>query len=407
MAAQPTAASAEDLTRDPIVIAGMARTPMGSFQGTLAPVAAPALGAAAIKGALERAGLDGAEVSEVIMGCVLQAGQGQAPARQAAITAGVPNSVGATTVNKMCGSGMKATMFGHDLIAAGSADIVVSGGLESMTNAPYLLPKARAGMRMGHGEVKDHMFLDGLEDAYDRGRLMGVFAENTAEKYQFTREEQDAFAIRSLNRGREANENGSFAEEMTPVTVTTRKGETRVERDEQPFTASIDRIPSLRPAFRKGGTVTAANSSSISDGASALVLMRRSEAERRGLTPIAAITAHATHSHSPEWFTTAPVSAIDSVLAKSGWDKDSVDLWEINEAFAVVTMAAMKEHGLPAEKVNVHGGACAMGHPIGSSGSRIIVTLAAALQKYGLRKGVAALCIGGGEGTAVAIERVT
>ena len=394
------------MAADPIVIAGMARTPMGSFQGTLAAVDAPALGAAAIRGALARAGVDGAAVSEVIMGCVLQAGQGQAPARQAAIGAGIPDSVGATTVNKMCGSGMKAAMLGHDLIAAGSADIVVAGGLESMSNAPYLLPKARGGMRMGHGAVKDHMFLDGLEDAYDRGKLMGVFAENTAERYQFTREEQDAFAIRSLERGRRANEDGSFAGETVPVTVKTRKGETTVTRDEQPFSAAPEKIPHLRPAFRENGTVTAANSSSISDGASALVLMRRSEAERRGIAPMAAIVAHACHAQAPEWFTTAPVGAIAKALAKAGWQTDEVDLWEINEAFAVVTMAAMKEHGLPADRVNVHGGACAMGHPIGASGARIVATLLGAMQKHDVDKGVAALCIGGGEGTALAVERV-
>ena len=393
------------MTADLIVVAGMARTPMGSFQGTLAAMDAPALGAAAIAAALERAGVEGGDVDETVMGCVLQAGQGQAPARQAAIRAGLPDSVGATTVNKMCGSGMKAAIFAHDAIAAGSAGIAVAGGLESMTNAPYLLPRARAGLRMGHAEAKDHMFLDGLEDAYDRGKLMGAFAENTAERYQFTRGEQDAFAIRSLERGKRANEDGSFAAEMTPVTVRTRKGENTVERDEQPFTANIGKIPALRPAFRKDGTVTAANSSSISDGASALVLMRRSEAERRGAAPLARIVAHAGHSQQPEWFTTAPVGAIAKLLAKTGWTTDDVDLWEINEAFAVVTMAAMKEHGLPAEKVNVHGGACAMGHPIGSSGARIIATLIGALQKYDLRKGVAALCIGGGEATAIAVER--
>ena len=393
------------MAADPIVVAGMARTPMGGFQGALAAVDAPALGAAAIGAALERAGVDGAEVGETVMGCVLQAGQGQAPARQAARAAGLPDSVGATTVNKMCGSGMRAAMFGHDAIAAGAADIVVAGGLESMTNAPYLLPRARGGLRMGHGEVKDHMFLDGLEDAYDRGKLMGAFAENTAEKYQFSREEQDEFAIRSLERARRANEDGSFDEETVPVTVRTRKGETAVTRDEQPFAADVARIPRLRPAFREGGTVTAANSSSISDGASALVLMRRSGAESRGVAPLAEIVAHAAHAQAPEWFTTAPVGAIDKVLARAGWSKDEVDLWEINEAFAVVTMAAMKEHGLPADKVNVHGGACAMGHPIGSSGARIVATLIAALRKYDLRKGVAALCIGGGEATAIAVER--
>ena len=393
------------MAADPIVVAGMARTPMGGFQGALAAVDAPALGAAAIGAALERAGVDGAEVGETVMGCVLQAGQGQAPARQAARGAGLPDSVGATTVNKMCGSGMRAAMFGHDAIAAGAADIVVAGGLESMTNAPYLLPRARGGLRMGHGEVKDHMFLDGLEDAYDRGKLMGAFAENTAEKYQFSREEQDEFAIRSLERARRANEDGSFDEETVAVAVRTRKGETMVTRDEQPFTADVARIPRLRPAFREGGTVTAANSSSISDGASALVLMRRSGAERRGVAPLAQVVAHAAHAQAPEWFTTAPAGAIDKVLARAGWSKDEVDLWEINEAFAVVTMAAMKEHGLPADRVNVHGGACAMGHPIGSSGARIVATLIAALRKYDLRKGVAALCIGGGEATAIAVER--
>jgi acetyl-CoA C-acetyltransferase len=393
------------MSEDPIVIVGMARTPMGSFQGDLAPVSAPELGAVAIKAALERAGVSPDDVDEVIMGNVLPAGQGQAPARQAAIGAGIPVSAGATTVNKMCGSGMKATMLGNDLITAGSADVMVTGGLESMTNAPYLLPKARGGFRMGHGEVKDHMFVDGLEDAYDKGTLMGVFAENTAEKYQFTREQQDEFAIRSLGRGKTANEDGSFAAEMAPVTVKTRKGETVVDRDEQPFSANIEKIPQLRPAFRKDGTVTAANSSSISDGASALVLMRRSEAEKRGLTPLATIVAHATHSHEPAWFTTAPIGAIEKVLGKAGWTLGDVGLFEINEAFAVVTMAAMKELGLSADTVNVHGGACAMGHPIGSSGSRIICTLIGAMQKYDVTKGVASLCIGGGEGTAFAIER--
>ncbi len=393
------------MSEDPIVIVGMARTPMGSFQGDLAPVSAPELGAVAIKAALERAEISPDDVDEVIMGHVLPAGQGQAPARQAAIGAGIPVSAGATTVNKMCGSGMKATMLGNDLITAGSADIMVTGGLESMTNAPYLLPKARGGFRMGHGEVKDHMFLDGLEDAYDKGTLMGVFAENTAEKYQFTREQQDEFAIRSLGRGKTANEDGSFAAEMAPVTVKTRKGEKVVDRDEQPFAANIEKIPQLKPAFRKDGTVTAANSSSISDGASALVLMRRSEAEKRGLTPLATIVAHATHSHEPAWFTTAPIGAIEKVLGKAGWTLGDVGLFEINEAFAVVTMAAMKELGLSADTVNVHGGACAMGHPIGSSGSRIICTLIGAMQKYDVTKGVASLCIGGGEGTAFAIER--
>ena len=394
------------MTKDPIVIVGMARTPMGSFQGSLSSMSGPKLGSVAIKSALERAQVLNENVSEVIMGCVLPAGQGQAPARQAALGAGIPMDVGATTINKMCGSGMKATMFGHDLIVAGSANIAVVGGLESMSNAPYLLPKVRQGLRMGHAEVKDHMFIDGLEDAYDKGQLMGVFAENTAEKYQFTRESQDEFAIRSLKRGKKANEDGSFDAEMAPVTIKTRKEEVLVDRDEQPFSANLEKIHTLTPAFRKDGTVTAANSSSISDGASALVLMRRSEAEKRGITPLATIVAHATHSQAPEWFTTAPVGAISRLFERTGWSKDEVGLFEINEAFAVVTMAAMREHGLSVEQVNVHGGACAMGHPVGSSGSRIICTLVGAMHKYDVSKGVAALCIGGGEATAVAIERV-
>ncbi|HIB18285.1 MAG: acetyl-CoA C-acyltransferase [Alphaproteobacteria bacterium] len=394
------------MTKDPIVIVGMARTPMGSFQGSLSSMSGPKLGSVAIKSALERAQVLNENVSEVIMGCVLPAGQGQAPARQAALGAGIPMDVGATTINKMCGSGMKATMFGHDLIVAGSANIAVVGGLESMSNAPYLLPKVRQGLRMGHAEVKDHMFIDGLEDAYDKGQLMGVFAENTAEKYQFTRESQDEFAIRSLKRGKKANEDGSFDAEMAPVTIKTRKEEVLVDRDEQPFSANLEKIPTLKPAFRKDGTVTAANSSSISDGASALVLMRRSEAEKRGITPLATIVAHATHSQAPEWFTTAPVGAISRLFERTGWSKDEVGLFEINEAFAVVTMAAMREHGLSVEQVNVHGGACAMGHPVGSSGSRIICTLVGAMHKYDVSKGVAALCIGGGEATAVAIECV-
>ncbi len=394
------------MKEDPIVIVGMARTPMGSFQGCLSSVAGPKLGAVAIQTALERSQVSKEDVSEVIMGCVLPAGQGQAPARQAALGAGVPIDVGATTINKMCGSGMKATMVGHDSILAGSSDIAVVGGLESMSNAPYLLPKARQGLRMGHAEVKDHMFLDGLEDAYDKGQLMGVFAENTAEKYQFTRESQDEFAIRSLKRGKKANEDGSFNAEMAPVMIKKRGEELLVDRDEQPFSANLEKIPNLKPAFRKDGTVTAANSSSISDGASALVLMRRSEAEKRALRPLAAIVAHATHSQAPEWFTTAPVGAISQIFEKTGWSKGDVDLYEINEAFAVVTMAAMSEHGLSADQINVHGGACAMGHPVGSSGSRIICTLVGAMHKYQVNKGVAALCIGGGEATAVAIERV-
>ncbi len=394
------------MNQDPIVIAGIARTPMGSFQGALQAVTAPELGSAAIRGALERAKVPSQDVSEVIMGCVLPAGQGQAPARQAAIGAGIPVDAGATTINKMCGSGMRAAMFAHDALAVGNADVVVAGGLESMSNAPYVLPKVRAGLRMGHAEVQDHMFVDGLEDAYEPGKLMGHFAEATAEKYQFTREEQDGFAIRSLNRARTANEDGTFGDEIVPVTVKTRRSETVVARDEQPFAADVSKIPSLRPAFSKDGTVTAANSSSISDGAAALVMMRSSEAERRGLTPLARIVAQATHSQEPAWFTTAPPPAIRKVLEKAGWEADDVDLYEVNEAFAVVTMVAMREFNLSPEKVNVHGGACALGHPVGASGARIMATLITALRKYGLRRGVASLCIGGGEATAVALEVV-
>ena len=393
-------------TEDPIVIVGMARTPMGGFQGELAPMSAPQLGSAAIRGALERAGVAGDQVDEVLYGCVLPAGQGQAPARQASFGAGIPESIGCTTVNKMCGSGMKATMLAHDLLAAGSNDVTVAGGMESMSNAPYLLPKARGGYRMGHGVVQDHMFIDGLEDAYEKGRLMGSFAEDTAQHFQFTRESQDAFAIRSLKRAQAATADGTAAREIVPVTVKTRKGETVVEIDEQPRTANLDKIPRLKPAFREGGTVTAANSSSISDGAAALVLMRRSEAARRGLTPLAVIRGHASHAQAPAWFTTAPIGAAQRVLDKAGWAAADVDLFEVNEAFAVVTMAAMREMDLPADKVNVHGGACALGHPVGASGARILITLINALEKYDLRKGVAAICIGGGEATAMAIERL-
>jgi len=395
------------MTSDPVVIVGAARTPMGGLGGDFGTVAAPELGAAAITEAISRAGIKAEDVDDIVMGVVLAAGQGQAPARQAAIGAGVPNDKGATSINKMCGSGMKAAMIAHDNILAGSHDVMVAGGMESMTNAPYLLPNARSGMRMGHGEVKDHMFLDGLEDAYEPGKLMGAYAEATAQSYQFTRESQDAFAISSLERARKASEDGTFAKEIVPVTVKSRKGETVVEIDEQPGNAMPEKIPSLRPAFAKDGTVTAANSSSISDGAAALILMRQSEAEKRGLKPLAVIQAHATHAHEPEWFTTAPIGAIKKVLDKAGWDKDDVDLFEINEAFAVVTMAAMQDLGLSADKVNVHGGACALGHPIGASGARIIVTLLNALEKYDKTKGVASLCIGGGEGTAIAIERVS
>ena len=393
------------MSKDPIVIVGAARTPMGGFQGDLKDAAAPALGAVAIRAALARAGVDAGEVSEVIMGCVLPAGLGQAPARQASVGAGVPLSVGCTTVNKMCGSGMKAAMLAHDGLAAGSSEIMVAGGMESMSNAPYLLDRARSGYRMGHGRVYDHMFLDGLEDAYDRGRLMGTFAEDTAQAYQFTREAQDAFAIESLARAKRAIEDGSFAGEVAPVTVKGRKGEAIVERDEQPLKANLGKIPGLKPAFRDGGTVTAANSSSISDGAAALVLMRRSEAERRRLEPLAEVRAHASHAQEPAWFTTAPIGAIEKLLERVGWSAGDVDLYEINEAFAVVTMAAMRDLDLAHDRVNVHGGACALGHPIGASGARIIVTLLAAMAKYDARKGVASLCIGGGEATAIALER--
>jgi acetyl-CoA C-acetyltransferase len=387
-----------------IVITGIARTPMGGFQGVLAAASAPHLGAAAIRAAVERSQLKGEDIDEVIMGCVLPAGQGQAPARQASLGAGLPQSTGCTTINKMCGSGMKAAMFAHDMLQAGSNRVMVAGGLESMSNAPYLLTKARGGMRMGHGQVFDHMFLDGLEDAYDKGKLMGVFAEATADKYGFTREQQDEFAIASLRRAQAAINSGAFAGEITPVTISGRKGEVTVDSDEQPFNANIDKIPSLRPAFRADGTVTAANSSSISDGAAALVMMSESEAARRGLQPLAVIRAQATHAQEPAWFTTAPVGALKKVLEAANWSSDEVDLYEINEAFAVVTMAAMTDLGLEHAKVNVNGGACALGHPIGASGARILVTLIAALQNRGLKKGVAGLCIGGGEATAVALE---
>ena len=392
--------------KDPIVIVGAARTPMGGFQGDLKDTKAPQLGAVAIKSALQRAGLKPGDADEVIMGVVLPAGQGQAPARQSSQGAGIPDDVGCTTVNKMCGSGMKAAMLAHDGILAGSASIAVAGGMESMSNAPYLLSRARQGYRMGHGEVFDHMFLDGLEDAYDKGKLMGCYAEDTATAYQFTRDAQDDFAIESLNRARKAIEDGTFDVEVAPVTVNTRKGETTVERDEQPLKADIEKIRKLKPAFAADGTVTAANSSSISDGGAALVLMRRSEADKRALTPLAAIRGHATHAQAPAWFTTAPIGAVEKLLDKTGWSKDEVDLFEINEAFAVVTMAAMRDLDVSHDKVNVHGGACALGHPIGASGARIIVTLLAALEKYGRTKGVAALCIGGGEATAIAIERL-
>ncbi len=392
------------MTIDPVVIVGAARTPMGGFQGDLGSLTAPQLGSAAIKSALERANVAGADVDEVIMGCVLPAGQGQAPARQASRGAGLPDATGCTTINKMCGSGMKAAMLANDLLLAGANRVMIAGGMESMTNAPYLLDRARGGYRMGHGRVLDHMFLDGLEDAYDRGRLMGTFAEDTARAYQFTREQQDEFAITSLKRARGAIDDGSFAGEITPVAVKSGKTSAVIAIDEQPKKASLDKIATLKPAFREGGTVTAANSSSISDGAAALVLMRRSEAERRGLAPLATLLGHATHAQEPALFTTAPVGAIGKVLDKVRWTSREVDLYEINEAFAVVTMVAMRDLDLPHDKVNVHGGACALGHPIGASGARIMVTLLASLRKYGLKRGVAALCIGGGEATAVALE---
>ncbi|MDD2869058.1 acetyl-CoA C-acyltransferase [Neomegalonema sp.] len=389
---------------DPIVVVGMARTPMGGFLGDFKDVTAAHLGAASIRAAVERAGLTPETIEEVVFGCVLPAGQGQAPARQAALGAGLPLGAGATTVNKMCGSGMKAAMLAHDLILAGSASAIVAGGMESMSNAPYLLDRARTGYRMGHGRTLDHMFLDGLEDAYDKGRLMGTFAEDCAGAFAFTREEQDAFAIASLERAQQAMASGGFAEEIIPVTVKSGKTERVVSEDEQPPKARIDKIPTLRPAFREGGTVTAANSSSISDGAAALVLMRRSEAERRGLTPLAVILGHATHARAPKDFPTAPIGAVEALLGKLGWTPETPDLYEINEAFAVVAMAAMKALNLPHEKVNVNGGACALGHPIGASGARILVTLIAALRSRGLKRGLATLCIGGGEATAMAVE---
>jgi acetyl-CoA C-acetyltransferase len=392
------------MLNDPVVFVSAARTPLGAFQGELKDFAAAQLGAAAIRAAVERAGVRPEQVEEVIMGCVLPAGQGQAPARQAAIAAGLPLSTGSTTVNKMCGSGMKAAMFAHDMLAAGGREIMVAGGMESMTNAPYLLPKARSGYRMGHQQVVDHMFLDGLEDAYDKGRLMGSFAEDCAEKYGFTREEQDKFAIASLERAQAANKNGSFAWEITPLAIKAGKNERFMEQDEQPFKANFEKIPTLKPAFRKDGTVTAANSSSISDGAAALVMTRRSTAAKLGLAPLAVVVGHSTHSQEPGWFTTAPVGAIRKLFDATGWSAGKVDLYEINEAFAVVTMAAMREHGLPHDRVNIHGGACALGHPIGASGARILVTLIGALKKTGGKRGIASLCIGGGEATAMAIE---
>lgn len=391
---------------DPIVIVSAMRTPMGGFQGDLASAHASDLGAVAIRAAVDAAGLNPEAVDEVIMGCVLPAGQGQAPARQASLKAGLPISTGATTVNKMCGSGMKSAMLAHDIILAGSANIAVAGGMESMTNAPYLLPKARGGYRMGHGQIIDHMFMDGLEDAYEKGRLMGTFAEDCAEAYQFTRQAQDEFAIASLTRAQKAINDGLFAAEIAPITVRAGRNDVEISIDEQPGKARLDKIASLKPAFRDGGTVTAANSSSISDGAAALVLMRASQAEKLGLVPRAMLVSHATHSDKPNLFATAPIGAIRKLAAKTGWNLNDVDLFEINEAFAVVTMAAMHDLNLPHDKVNIHGGACALGHPIGASGARVMVTLLSALETHGLKRGIASLCLGGGEATAVAIERI-
>ncbi|MBP4045710.1 acetyl-CoA C-acyltransferase [Chromobacterium violaceum] len=389
-----------------IVIVGMARTAMGGFQGALSGLTASQLGAAAIRAAVERAGVSAGDVGEVIMGCVLPAGQGQAPARQAALAGGLPQSTPCTTINKMCGSGMKALMMAHDQLLAGNGGVVVAGGMESMSNAPYLMPKARGGLRLGHGEIKDHMFLDGLEDAYQKGTLMGVFAEQCAEKYGFSRQDQDEFAIASLTRAQQAIKGGQFKDEIAAVTVPGRGGDTVVDTDEQPLKANLDKIPTLKPAFKKDGTVTPANSSSISDGGAALVLMTAAEAAKRSLKPIARVVGHSSFAHEPGWFTTAPVHAIEKLLAKTGWRAGEVDLYEINEAFAVVTMAAMHDLKLPHDKVNVHGGACALGHPIGASGARIVISLLSALKQRGGKRGVASLCIGGGEATALAVELI-
>jgi acetyl-CoA C-acetyltransferase len=396
----------ETSMQDPIVIVGAARTPMGAFQGDFADLAAHDMGGAAIKAAVQRAGVAPEKVDEVLFGNCLMAGQGQAPARQAGFKGGLPRSTGAVTLSKMCGAGMEATILAHDQLVAGSRDVVVSGGMESMTNAPYLLKKGRGGYRMGHDKVYDHMMLDGLEDAYEPGRSMGTFGEDCAAKYHFTREQQDAYAIESVKRAQAATESGAFAAEITPVTVSTRKGDVTVSIDEGPAKAKLDKISSLKPAFKKDGTITAASSSSINDGAAALVLMRESTARELGCRPLARIVAHATHAQEPEWFTTAPVGATQKALKKAGWTAADVDLWEVNEAFAVVPMALMAELGVPRDKVNVNGGACALGHPIGASGARILVTLLHALQARGGKRGLATLCIGGGEGTAMAIELV-
>ncbi|HAT1795551.1 TPA: acetyl-CoA C-acyltransferase [Legionella pneumophila] len=389
-----------------VVIVAAKRTPMGAMLGNLSALSSPELGAVAHMAALSQSGIAPAEIDEVISGCVLQAGIGQAPARQAAIKAGIPNSTGATTINKMCGSGMKAVMLAHDLIKAGTANVVLASGMESMSNAPYLLSKARAGYRLGHGELKDHMFLDGLEDAYDKGQLMGCFAETTAKHFNFSREQQDEFALRSMTRALEAIESGAFQDEIAPVTLTTRKGDITIQVDEGPDAAKLVKIPQLKPAFQADGTVTAANSSSISDGAASLILMSAANAEKRGIKPLAKIIAHASHSQAPQWFTTAPVDAIRKVMNKASWKQDDVDLFEINEAFAVVAMAAITQLELNPEQVNIHGGACALGHPIGASGARILVTLMHALKHQGKKRGVASLCIGGGEATAMAIELI-
>ncbi len=389
---------------DPIVILSYARTPMGGMQGALGGASAADLGAVAVKAAVERAGIDGSDVERIYMGNVLSAGQGQAPARQAAILGGLPESVEATTVNKMCGSGMQTAIMGAEALAAGSVDFIVTGGMESMTNAPYLLPKMRGGARLGHTQAIDHMFMDGLEDAYDKGRAMGSFAEETATEYQLTREAQDEYAIESLARAKNAVESGEFDDEVVAVEIKTRKGSVIVDKDEQPLKGNPDKIPQLRPVFAKDGTITAANASSISDGAAAMVMTRASVAQAKGLKAEARIVAHAAHAHAPAKFTTAPVSAIQKVLKKAGWTADDVDLWEVNEAFACVAMFAMQDIGITRDKLNVNGGATALGHPIGASGARIMVTLIAALKKRGLKKGVAALCIGGGEATAVALE---
>ncbi len=390
--------------QDPIVIVGAARTPMGSFQGVFSSLTAHELGAVAIRAAIERAGIDAVQVNDVIFGNCLMAGQGQAPARQAAIRAGVPVSAGAVTLSKMCGSAMQATIYGFDSLVSGTNDVVVAGGMESMTNAPYLIPKARGGYRIGHGMIYDHMMLDGLEDAYDKGRSMGTYAEDCAAKYQFSREDQDAYAIASVKRAQAATADGSFQWEIAPVTVAGKGGDLVIDKDEGPLKAKLDKIPALKPAFRKDGTITAASSSSINDGAAALVLMRTSTANTLGARPIATILAHTRHSQEPNWFTTAPVGAIEKLYARTGWNTQSVDLFEVNEAFAAVAMAAMRDHQIPHEKINIHGGACALGHPIGASGARIIVTLLGALKKTGGKRGVASLCIGGGEATAIAIE---